>query len=156
MRVVRCQECDVVLAHGVRCWFAVLCCRELVKDVANGHCRVPSCWWWNCWRCNFEGFVNMLVKCVLARSVYVLPRFKVILHHCIFSIDGGLLLLRVWHCYSIWIEFVWVCWCRCAGAMLRWKAVGSIKLYISGDITAPTHPFTGDWGHGISLSAFAK
>jgi len=42
------------------------------------------------------------------------------------------------------------------GAMLRWKAFGSIKLYISGNITAPAHPFTGDWGHGIFLSAFAK
>jgi hypothetical protein len=35
------------------------------------------------------------------------------------------------------------------GAMLRWKTVGSIKLYISGDITAPAHPFTWDWGQGI-------
>ena len=42
------------------------------------------------------------------------------------------------------------------GAMLRWNAFWSIKVYISGDITAPAHPFTGDWGHGIFLSAFAK
>jgi hypothetical protein len=34
LRVVRCQEGDVVLAHGVWCWFAVCCC-ELVEDVAN-------------------------------------------------------------------------------------------------------------------------
>ena len=41
-------------------------------------------------------------------------------------------------------------------AKLRWKGFGLIKMYISGNITAPAHPFTGDWGHGIFLSAFAK
>ena len=28
------------------------------------------------------------LSCVVARLVYVLPRFKVILHHCVFSVDG--------------------------------------------------------------------
>ncbi len=42
------------------------------------------------------------------------------------------------------------------GAMLRWNAFWSVYAYISGDITAPAHPLTGDWGHGIFLSAFAK
>jgi hypothetical protein len=42
------------------------------------------------------------------------------------------------------------------GGMLRWKRLGSIKTYISGDINAPAHLFTGDWGHGIFFSALAK
>ncbi len=41
-------------------------------------------------------------------------------------------------------------------AMLRWNGVGSIKMYISGDITALAHLFTGDCGHGIFFSALAK
>ncbi len=39
------------------------------------------------------------------------------------------------------------------GAVFRWKEVGLIKMYISGDIIALAHPFTGDWGHGIFFSA---
>jgi hypothetical protein len=42
------------------------------------------------------------------------------------------------------------------GAMLRWKGVGSIKIYNSGDTTALDHPFTGDWGHEIFFIALAK
>jgi hypothetical protein len=41
-------------------------------------------------------------------------------------------------------------------AILRWKRLGSIKTYISGDITARAYLFTGDWGHGIFFSALAK
>ena len=53
----------------------------------------------------------MCLSCVVAHLVYVLPRFKVILHYCVFSVDGGFLLSRVWHCYFIWIEFVRVYRC---------------------------------------------
>ena len=42
------------------------------------------------------------------------------------------------------------------GEMLRWNALGSIEIYILGDITAPAHPLTADCGHGIFLSAFGK
>jgi hypothetical protein len=43
-----------------------------------------------------------------------------------------------------------------AGAMLRWKVVGSMRIYISGNMTAPAHPFTTDQGHEIFLIALAK
>ena len=41
------------------------------------------------------------------------------------------------------------------GAMLRWNGLGTIKMYISGDITVPAHPLA-DCGHGIFLGVFAK
>ena len=31
-----------------------------------------------------------------------------------------------------------------------------MRAYISGDIIAPAHPLTPDWGHGIRFSARAK
>jgi hypothetical protein len=34
---------------------------------------------------------------------------------------------------------------------LRWKRLGLIKMYISGDITAPAHLFTGIGDTGSSL-----
>jgi hypothetical protein len=42
------------------------------------------------------------------------------------------------------------------GVMLRWRRLGSIKTYISGDINALAHPFIGDWGHRIFFIALAK
>ncbi len=33
------------------------------------------------------------------------------------------------------------------------EEVGIDQTYISGEITAPAHPFTGNWGHRIFFSA---
>ncbi len=54
------------------------------------------------------------------------------------------------------LHFIGYAGAAVVGAMMRWKGVGLIKMYITGDITAPAHPFTGDWGHGIFFSALAK
>jgi hypothetical protein len=74
------KEVDIVLAHCVGGGLAVPC-HQLIKYVTNGHRRVPTCCWWCCWWCNFENMVNVLVECVVARSVYVFPCFDVVLDH---------------------------------------------------------------------------
>jgi hypothetical protein len=77
---------------------------------------------------------------------------KVVLNHGKVRLDGGFLLACIgYNCYFIGYAGVAV-----VGAMLRWKRLGSIKTYISGDITDPAYSFTGDWGHGIFFSALAK
>ena len=43
-----------------------------------------------------------------------------------------------------------------AGAMLKSKGVTSMSAYIGGDITAPDHPLTVNWGHGSFFRAQAK
>ena len=82
--------------------------------------------------------------------------FRSIFFQYKFCVDGGRFLSRVWHIYSLWIDFVAVCWCCCGGCNVKMERVWSIKAYISGDITAPAHGLTANWGHGIFLSAFAK
>jgi len=98
----------------------------------------------------------VLVECVIACTVDVRPCFIVILFQYKFCIDGGLLLSRVWHIYSLWIDFVGVYWCCCGGRDVKMERVLINQGHISGDITAPAHPLKADWGHGIFLSAFAK
>ena len=43
-----------------------------------------------------------------------------------------------------------------AGAMLKQKGVLLTREYIGGDITAPDHPLTADWGHGNYFRAREK
>ena len=43
-----------------------------------------------------------------------------------------------------------------AGAMLKSKGVPLMSAYIGGDITAPDHPLTANWGHGSFFRAREK
>ena len=98
----------------------------------------------------------MCLERVIACSIDVFPGFEVVLNHGKFSVDGGFLLVPIGYNCSVWVVLYWISGVAVVGAMLRWNRLGSIKTYISGDITAPAHPFTGDWGHGIFFSALAK
>ena len=98
----------------------------------------------------------MLVECVIACSVYVFPCLKVFLTLANFAsiVDFSS------HVYGTGspsgLNLFGYTGVEVTGAMFRWNAFGSIKLYISGDITAPAHPLTAACGHGIFLSAIAK
>ncbi len=87
MWIVRRQKHEVILVHCIGGRLPI-CGHELIKNIMEGHCRIPCYGWWVTWWYDLERIIDMHVESVIGCVIDVFPCFEVVFNHGKFCVGG--------------------------------------------------------------------